>query len=464
MNEPWYYSRDGATHGPVEEGEIKHLIASGVISRTTLLWKEGQAQWEPAENAFGGFPQGPPPLPKVGATPRPPLGTSPATPGPKPRRTLRFETEPQATAQAAAVPAHTTAPLPRGPVPTALPLSAKDAVAGVFVLGGSIFLAALSGLAGSLAGYLVFLGVLVVTSLAFMVRIAFFLYKAWNALPWKYRSRHPLFAAVSIFIPVANLYFVFRSIAGLSRQTNAALKDRGLAAKAPETLGMASAISFVVVAALGLALPWVAVQVLLSVAQLALLTLWMVEQGKATNTLMGHQDTPAPSLPWLIGNAACGGLALLLAAMVGFANLRAAATMNAAPEYRQQSTGDWDQPAVGQRGTVAPVNPQTPRSPWLDNPWKYADPPARTAPSFDRPNLQTTPSTQRPSSNPQPSFSTSSPQSQTCGTCGGSGNSSNPCFACHGSGKGSNGLACSFCHGRGFQQCPFCRGTGRTRP
>lgn len=44
----WYYSKNGTQLGPVEEGELRSKIASGEISATDLVWREGLTDWLPS--------------------------------------------------------------------------------------------------------------------------------------------------------------------------------------------------------------------------------------------------------------------------------------------------------------------------------------------------------------------------------------------------------------------------------
>lgn len=61
----WYAGGDGKV-GPVEVGEIERLIQSGAVSPSTLLWREGMAEWLPLAD-IPEFKRGvepvPPPLP-----------------------------------------------------------------------------------------------------------------------------------------------------------------------------------------------------------------------------------------------------------------------------------------------------------------------------------------------------------------------------------------------------------------
>jgi Interferon-induced transmembrane protein/GYF domain 2 len=44
----WYYSKNGTQAGPVEQEEIFAKMASGEISPTDQVWRDGMASWLPA--------------------------------------------------------------------------------------------------------------------------------------------------------------------------------------------------------------------------------------------------------------------------------------------------------------------------------------------------------------------------------------------------------------------------------
>jgi RsiW-degrading membrane proteinase PrsW (M82 family) len=48
MTDRWFHLSGGAPRGPVEAGELEALARDGRIERTTLVWKEGMADWRPA--------------------------------------------------------------------------------------------------------------------------------------------------------------------------------------------------------------------------------------------------------------------------------------------------------------------------------------------------------------------------------------------------------------------------------
>ena len=46
----WFYSENSQTQrGPVDQAEFDRLVQAGVIRRSTLVWRDGMAEWR----AFG---------------------------------------------------------------------------------------------------------------------------------------------------------------------------------------------------------------------------------------------------------------------------------------------------------------------------------------------------------------------------------------------------------------------------
>lgn len=79
MSESWHYAWQGKSEGPVGTEVIADLIRAGRVRADTLVWREGLANWEPANShfAFGTNAQTvapPPPMPAYAAT-------APAAPG-----------------------------------------------------------------------------------------------------------------------------------------------------------------------------------------------------------------------------------------------------------------------------------------------------------------------------------------------------------------------------------------------
>lgn len=44
----WYYSKNGVQLGPISDNEIRMKLASGEISATDLVWRDGMNDWLPA--------------------------------------------------------------------------------------------------------------------------------------------------------------------------------------------------------------------------------------------------------------------------------------------------------------------------------------------------------------------------------------------------------------------------------
>jgi len=42
----WYYGTPDGQRGPVEEDELRGLIASGAVNASTLVWREGMENWQ----------------------------------------------------------------------------------------------------------------------------------------------------------------------------------------------------------------------------------------------------------------------------------------------------------------------------------------------------------------------------------------------------------------------------------
>src|SRR2546423_8781814 len=53
MASEWYYSHDGARHGPISTDQLKDLAAAGRLRPNDLVWKEGMENWTPAAKVKG---------------------------------------------------------------------------------------------------------------------------------------------------------------------------------------------------------------------------------------------------------------------------------------------------------------------------------------------------------------------------------------------------------------------------
>jgi hypothetical protein len=44
----WYYTQNGQQAGPLDEAQLKGLMASGQISPSDMVWRDGMTAWQPA--------------------------------------------------------------------------------------------------------------------------------------------------------------------------------------------------------------------------------------------------------------------------------------------------------------------------------------------------------------------------------------------------------------------------------
>lgn len=64
---PWHVAENGAPVGPFTGAQLAQAIASGRVTRESLVWSPGMAQWQPAEQVpmlRGLFAATPPPIPR----------------------------------------------------------------------------------------------------------------------------------------------------------------------------------------------------------------------------------------------------------------------------------------------------------------------------------------------------------------------------------------------------------------
>lgn len=56
----WYYAVGQQQQGPLDDAQLDALLAAGTITPDTLIWREGQANWQPLRVARPGVPVAPP--------------------------------------------------------------------------------------------------------------------------------------------------------------------------------------------------------------------------------------------------------------------------------------------------------------------------------------------------------------------------------------------------------------------
>jgi hypothetical protein len=69
----WYYAKDGQQQGPVDDAELARLVGAKTILPTTLVWREGLAEWQAYQQVWvAGMPDWRPVGPGVPPPPSPP--------------------------------------------------------------------------------------------------------------------------------------------------------------------------------------------------------------------------------------------------------------------------------------------------------------------------------------------------------------------------------------------------------
>ena len=70
----WYYALGNERQGPIDDAALDRLIATGVVTQDTLVWKAGMADWQPLAQA----------RPRAAAPPTPVMPPPPAAITPAP--------------------------------------------------------------------------------------------------------------------------------------------------------------------------------------------------------------------------------------------------------------------------------------------------------------------------------------------------------------------------------------------
>jgi uncharacterized RDD family membrane protein YckC len=69
----WFYANAGQQVGPINDADFQRLVREGVIQPSTLVWREGMANWEPCSNVV---PASAPPPPVIPGAPGGSIATS----------------------------------------------------------------------------------------------------------------------------------------------------------------------------------------------------------------------------------------------------------------------------------------------------------------------------------------------------------------------------------------------------
>lgn len=106
----WYYVKDGARQGPVEEAEFNRLVGQAVVRPDTLVWSEGMSDWRPYSTVAPGgsalYSSAGPVAPAVAVAP-----VSPVEAEPEPQPEPHPEPAPEPIGQAVALTPVAVAPV-----------------------------------------------------------------------------------------------------------------------------------------------------------------------------------------------------------------------------------------------------------------------------------------------------------------------------------------------------------------
>ncbi len=67
MSEEWYYTKSGQRFGPIDDEQLRQILASSEGQSIDLVWKKGMADWKKAVDVglVPAVPSGPPPIPQA---------------------------------------------------------------------------------------------------------------------------------------------------------------------------------------------------------------------------------------------------------------------------------------------------------------------------------------------------------------------------------------------------------------
>jgi hypothetical protein len=244
----WYVSQEGQQLGPYSGEQMLSFAQGGNITRESMIWAEGMAEWLPAANIDGLFPAAavaagpvrsapatarPGPARAVAAQPAGPVraGTATVARGAttsKGSKTQKAAPSGQATAQVQATQqGHgNRGAFPRVPVP----------VASFGMFAGAIAMMIVFPLIGVLVLYLatkqvnpdpalgiIMLACFVAGGVCFLLAMIFGmvnLYRAWATLSRAGATVSPGMAVGLLFVPFFNAYWIFRTFHGFAREWN----------------------------------------------------------------------------------------------------------------------------------------------------------------------------------------------------------------------------------------------------
>ena len=205
----WYYEFNHQPTGPVEEAEISRLLQNGTITALTLVWRDGMADWK-----------------HLGETELSSLARSVATPVQS--TPVMGSANPYANPVAPSAPTYTqygsTSAVRSGPRVSPSSLKSLFSIWVVLMLLTGVYeIVSLMIPTNTAMAALSCIGSLV--SLGAGILGLILLYKFWQVNQDGHASTTPGRAVGFMFIPIFNIYWLFRAFPGLSLDQNRYIAD-----------------------------------------------------------------------------------------------------------------------------------------------------------------------------------------------------------------------------------------------
>lgn len=238
----WFVSVEGQQHGPYTGEQLVEFTQTGNITRESMVWTEGMAEWLPAAQIEGLFPA---PAPVQIQT------TTAAS---------NFMRPGQATGQLSSLlSGQSTVQANPGAFPHPQIQAASFGLycwfvgIGLAMPGLLIFLISLTGDRAEvpIALPLILIGLWVIGGICSVIGAILgymILHRAWKCLSYAGATVTPGSAVGFMFIPFFNLYWIFRAFAGFAKEWNlitSAYEDTRLAPKMSEGLFLTFCICIV---------------------------------------------------------------------------------------------------------------------------------------------------------------------------------------------------------------------------
>jgi hypothetical protein len=241
----WYVSVEGQQHGPYSGEQLVEFTGTGNITRESMVWTEGMADWLPAAQIEGLFP---PEAPAPAAAPAMVRSTTAASNFMRPGQSAGYATAPlagQATAQVQGGFRH-----PQIAAASFGLWAGSIAVGVLFVIIALVLMPqAAQKVETNPAMSMILLGLLGVGVLCMVIAQILqlmTLHRNWKCLSLAGATVTPGAAVGFLFIPFFNLYWIFRAYYGLPQEWNritAAHEETRLAPRMPEGLFLAYCIT-----------------------------------------------------------------------------------------------------------------------------------------------------------------------------------------------------------------------------